>query len=146
MGKIESVMREEIARLARREIRGSVEPLRKEVRRLRSTVSELRKTVADLDKDTSRIRRAEMEKLSSLKADEDEVKAARINGKWVKTLREKLNVSQSELASLLGISVSGVRTWEYDISKPRGQNRSALVALRKLGRRDVKAMLGDEEE
>ena len=47
---------------------------------------------------------------------------------------------------MLGISVSGVRTWEYDISKPRGKNRTALVALRKLGRRDVKAMLGEDEE
>ena len=82
-----------------------------------------------------------MDKLGRLSADDDEVKAARINGKWVQTLREKLNISQSELANLMGISVSGVRTWEYDISKPCGQNRASLVALRKLGRRDVKEML-----
>ena len=64
----------------------------------------------------------------------------------IRSLRQKLNVSQNELAQLLGISVSGVRTWEYDISKPRGKNREALVALRKLGRRDVKRMLEALEE
>lgn len=146
MGKIESVMREEIARLSKREIRASVDPLRKEVTKLRSRVSQLEKTVAVLDREAEKMRKAEVERLGKLKADEDEVKSARINGKWVQTLREKLNVSQTELASLLGISVSGVRTWEYDISKPRGKNRAALVALRKIGRRDVKRMLEELAE
>jgi len=146
MGKIESVVKEEIARLARKEIRANVLPLKQEVTKLRLRVSQLEKTVAVLDRDASRMRKAEVEKLGKLKADEDEVQSARINGKWVQTLRQRLNVSQNELASLMGISVSGVRTWEYDISKPRGKNRAALVALRKLGRRDVKRMLEEMEE
>lgn len=145
MGKIESVMKDEIARIARKEIRASVGPLKKEVRRLRTVVSQLTRTVAGLDREAVRSRKDRMEKLGKLSASDDEVKAARINGKWVQTLREKLNISQSELADLLDISVSGVRTWEYDISKPRGQNRASLVALRKLGRRDVKDMLEEEE-
>ena len=146
MGKLESVMREEIARLAKREIRASVAPLKKEVTKLRLRLSHLEKTVAVLDREAGRVRKAEKAKLGHLSASEDEIKAARINGKWVQTLREKLNVSQTELADLLGISVSGVRTWEYDISKPRGENRSSLVALRKLGRRDIKKMLEAFEE
>ena len=143
MGKIESVMREEIARLAKKEIRASVVPLKKEVTKLRLRVSQLEKRLNVLDREASRVIQAENKKLGKLSAGEDEVKSARINGKWVQTLRQKLNVSQNELAQLLGISVSGVRTWEYDISKPRGKNREALVALRKLGRRDVKRMLDE---
>lgn len=146
MGKIESVMKEEISRLARKEVKASVVPLKKEVTKLRLRVSQLEKRLGVLDRETSRVIEAEKKKLGELKAPEDEVKAARINGRWVQSLRQKLNVSQNELAQLLGISVSGVRTWEYDISKPRGKNRAALVALRKLGRRDVKRMLEQFEE
>jgi DNA-binding transcriptional regulator YiaG len=144
MGKIESVMKEEVARLARKEIRASVDPLKKEVVRLRRAVSQMTRTVGELDRDAQRRRKVEIEKLGALKAEEEEVESARINAKWVQTLRKKLNVSQTELAALLGISVSGVRTWEYDISKPRGKNKAALVALRKLGRRDVQKMLEEK--
>jgi len=144
MGKIESVMKQEIARLARREIRGTVNPLKKEVTRLRKLSSRLARTVAVLDREAQHRRRADLQRLGSLKAAEEEVEGVRINGRWVKTLRRKINVSQSELAALAEISVSGVRAWEYDISKPRGRNRAALVALRKLGRREVKKMLEEK--
>lgn len=143
MGKMESVMRDEIARLARREVKAAADPLRKEVRELRKAVVELKKSVTKHERVARKVEQAEKKKLTRLSVDEDEAQAARINAKWVKTLRSKLNVSQAELAALLGISVSGVRTWEYDISRPRGKNRASLVALRKLGRRDVKKMLED---
>jgi len=63
MGKIESVMREEIARLSKREIRASVDPLRKEVTKLRLRVSQLEKTVAVLDREAEKMRKAEVERL-----------------------------------------------------------------------------------
>ena len=142
MGKIETVMKEEIARLARREVRQSVVPLKKEVRGLRARVRDLESRLRAAEKTAKH--RAEGCVTPPLEADAEEVEAARINGKWVQSLRSKLNLTQSDLARILGISVSGVRTWEYDLSKPRGKNREALVALRKLGRRDVKNMLAEK--
>lgn len=147
MGKIESTLKEEISRLSRKEIRATTGPLAKEVTRLRKTVSELRKTVAALERDAGRWRKQEQKAMGALSAPEEEVKAARISPEWVQNLRMKLNISQAELATLMGISVSAVRTWEYGKSLPTGERKAALVAIRKLGRRDVKRMLeaGEEE-
>ncbi len=141
MGKMESTIKSEINRIARKEIRSATDPLRREVRELKRVVRELGATVKPLAREARKASRADEARLTNLSVDEAEVKAARINGKWVKSLRAKINVSQMELATLLGISVSGVRTWEYDTSRPRGRNRQTLVALRKLGRRDVARLL-----
>ena len=141
MGKIESVMRDEIQRLARKEIRRAVEPLRKENQELKRRVIKLEKLAQPIHKEIKKRSEAKLESMADLHAPEDEVKAARITPAWVQNLRMKLNLSQPELAGLVGVSASAVRSWEYDLSNPRGQNREALVALRKLGRRDVKKLL-----
>ena len=145
MAKIETVVREEIRRLAAKEIRRSIAPVRSAVVALKKTIGKLNRTVATLDAEHRRKKKAEAKEPIKLAVAEDEVKAARVGAKWVKTLRKKLNVSQVELAVLLGISTSGVRAWEYGNSRPRGKNRAALVALRKLGRREVKRMLETKE-
>ena len=146
MGKIESVLKSEIQRLARREIKQMVEPLRKENRELKKRIIKLEKLAQPISKVIKKTNEAKIEKLADLRAPEDEVKAARITPAWVQNLRMKLNVSQPELAGLIGVSPSGVRAWEYGHSEPRGQRREALVALRKLGRRDVKKLLEAQEQ
>jgi DNA-binding transcriptional regulator YiaG len=141
MGKIETTLKEEITRLSRKELRAAVTPLAKEVRQLRRRVVQLENTVAVLDREAAKRRKADARAKGALSVPEEEVKAARISAEWVQNLRMRLNVSQEELAKLSGVSVSAVRSWEYGISLPRGARREALVALRKLGRRDVKRML-----
>lgn len=146
MGKIEALLRDEILRLAKREMRQQVEPLRKENRELKKRVVALEKLAKPIHKEIVKKKDARLERMADLRATEEEVKAARITPEWVQNLRMKLNLSQSELAKIIGISVSGVRTWEYGSSSPTGSRREALVALRKLGRRDVKKLLKVQEE
>lgn len=146
MGKIEGVLRDEIVRLAKREVRQQVDPLKRENRDLKKRIVQLERLAKPIHKEIKKKQQAKQEKLSDLRAPEEEVKAARINPEWVQNLRGKLNLSQAGLAQLIGISVSGVRTWEYGTSSPTGARREALVALRKLGRRDVKKLLEAQEE
>ena len=56
-------------------------------------------------------------------------------------LRKRPGTAQGELATLGGVSASAVGSWEYGKAKPEGRNRKALVALRKLGRREVQDIL-----
>ena len=80
-------------------------------------------------------------KAKSLGAPDAEVEKARFSPRLVKTLRTRLDLSQADLAKLVGVSSSAVATWEQGRSRPTGARRAAIVALRKLGRRDVKRML-----
>jgi DNA-binding transcriptional regulator YiaG len=145
MGKMETLLKDEIRRLAKRQVNAATKPLRKQVRELKGKVRELERTVDELDREAERRRRARLEESVRLEASDEEVEAARINARWVKNLRSRLNISQAELARILDLSVSAVRTWEYGVSLPQGENREKLVALRKLGRRDVGRLLEQQD-
>jgi hypothetical protein len=49
------------------------------------------------------------------------------------------------MAVLAGVTVGAIYQWEKGIFEPRGQKKGILVALRKLGRRDVKKLLEEKK-
>ena len=141
MGKLEQALRSTVLRLIRRELRASVVPLSREVRQLRRTVSPLRRTVSALEKLTAEQARRAQAETAQLHASEEEVKKARLSPTLIRSLRARLGVTQGQLASLVGVSVGAVTGWENGRIAPRGRNRTALVALRKLRRTDAKQLL-----
>ena len=141
MGKMEDALKREIARLTKKELRASVNPLSRNVRELKRTVSQLAKMVDRLYKVAESETNRRLSEKNQLKVADDEVKSARISANAIKNLRKKLGISQEKLAILLNVSPGAVAFWEQKRAKPRGANKGALVALRKLGRRDVKRML-----
>jgi len=146
MGKMEQTLKSEITRLAKKQMRATCLPLVREVRRLKRSVSALRKTVvvlARLGAEWEVQRTAEQTKLA---AAPEEVKAARISPGLIKKLRKRLKITQGELAMLVGVSMSAIGSWEYGKAKPKGRNREALVALRKLGKREVRGILAAKAE
>lgn len=146
MGKMEQTLKSEITRLAKKQVRAECRPLAKEVRQLKRTVSALNKTVADLEKLGAEFREQRVAEKAKLDAPPAEVKAARLSPLLIKKLRKRLGITQSELATLVGVSQSAVGSWEYAKAKPEGRNREALVALRKLGKREVRRILAAKAE
>ena len=141
MGKMEQTLKSEITRLAKKQVRVTYSPLARNVRRLKRTVSALRKTVAVLARLGTELQAQRAAERAKLAAAPEEVKAARVSPGLIKKLRSRLGISQAELATLVGVSTSAVGSWEYGKAKPEGRNREALVALRKLGRREVAGIL-----
>jgi DNA-binding transcriptional regulator YiaG len=140
LGKIESTIKAEIQRLARHEVRVAFRPLRKEVWGIRLKLSNLLKGFAPLNrwvKETAQSKSKE----SELSASPEEVKASRLTPERIRGLRKKLGLSQRELGVLVGATLGAVASWEKGKFKPRGEKKAALVALRKVGKRDVKKML-----
>jgi DNA-binding transcriptional regulator YiaG len=141
MGKMEQAFKSEITRLAKKQVRATYLPLARDVRRLKRTVSVLRTTVAVLARLGTELQAERQAQRAKLVVAPEEVKAARVSPGLIKKLRARLGISQSELATLVGVSTSAVGSWEYGKAKPEGHNREALVALRKLGRREVREIL-----
>ena len=144
MGKIEQTLKSEITRLAKKQLRATCLPLTRDVRQLKRTVSALRKTVAVLAKLGAEFQAQRTVERARLAAVPEEVSTARISPLLIKKLRRRLGITQGELATLVGVSHSAVCSWEYEKAKPEGRNREALVALRKLGRREVRRILATE--
>jgi DNA-binding transcriptional regulator YiaG len=103
------------------------------------------KTVAALDKMRAALEAKRAAEGTKLEAPAEQVKAARLSPLLIKKLRTRLGVSQEQLARLVGVSGPAVAFWEQGRSRPQGPNRSALVALRGVGRREVKRMLGEKK-
>ena len=141
MGKIETAVKSEITRLAKKEIRAVCQPLARDVRQLKRTASQLRKVVLALEKVATLWHEQVREQRTVLQASEEEVEAARFSPRLIRSLRKRLGLSQRELATVVGVTSASVGFWEQGRTRPAGPNRAALVALRKLGKRDVRRIL-----
>ena len=143
MAKIESIIKSEIVRLAKHEVRTVFRPLRKEVWGIKLKLSNLIKDFSVLDrlaKDATKGKSAE----PNLEASPEEVKASRLTPVRIVGLRKKMGISQRDLGVLVGASIGAVASWEKGKFKPQGEKKAALVALRRIRKRDVRKMLKEK--
>ena len=143
MAKIESIIKSEITRLAKHEVRKVFRPLRKEVWGMKLKLSNLIKNFTVLDrlaKEASKGKSTE----PKLEASPEEVKTSRLTPERIAGLRKKLGISQREMGVLVGATTGAVLSWEKGKFRPQGEKKAALVALRKIRKRDVKKMLTEK--
>ena len=146
MPDIRQVLRDEIQRLARKEVRDALAGLQRESRELRKTIAELRRRLAVLEKaggpaSVSRRSAAAAPSLDdgpNASVDESAL-GARISSKMIKRMRERLDLTQAALATLLGVSAQTVYQWERKNGplQLRGRTRAAVVEVRSLGKREA---------
>ena len=145
MGKVEGVIKSEMVRLAKREVRKVSVPLGRDVRFLKGTVSQLRKVVIALQRIMA-TQQKELEKgKMPLEASPEEVKLSRFSPRLIRSLRGHLGITQKELAILTGVTVGAAHLWESGQFKPSMKKKAIMVALRKLGRREVRELLEGKE-
>ena len=146
MAKLESAIKEAIARGARRQVRVVVMPLRREVLRLRRKVAEFQRALTILRRSAAGWERM-MEAAELVpQVSEAEAKSARLSPRLIQSLRKRLGLSQMAVARLAGVSAPAVAHWEAGNSAPTGRNRATLVGLRKVGKREVKELLAHRIE
>jgi DNA-binding transcriptional regulator YiaG len=125
LGKLESTIKSEIQRLAKREIRATFIPLRREVRVMRLKLSGLSKSFSALDRLAKEQLRQVGKKELKLEASPEEIKASRLTPDRIRRLRKKLGISMGELGILTGSSLRTVLSWEKGKFKPRGEKEAA---------------------
>ncbi len=144
MAKIEAIIKSEIIRLAKREMRRVTVPLGRDVRALKATAAQLRKSVSSLERFAARQHSEAMSEKVKLEANPDELAKARFSARLIRGLRKRLGITQKDLATLAGVTVGAIFQWEKGIFEPRDDKKGVLVALRKLGRREVKRILEEK--
>jgi len=108
---------------------------------LKSTVSQLRKAVSAIERLTAQQQKELGTGKARLEASPEEVKKSRFSSRLIRSLRKRLGITQKEMAVLTGVTVGAIYQWEQGIFEPRGKKKETLVALRKLGRREVRKLL-----
>jgi DNA-binding transcriptional regulator YiaG len=145
MGKLEGIIKEEIIRLAKREMRAKFVPLRRDVRSLKITASQLRKSVAGLQRLVNQ-QAKQMGPKPVAEVTPEDMKKARISPRLIKSLRKHLGISQRELAKLVGVTVGAVFQWEKGKFEPKDDKKKLLIGLRKLGRHGARKLLAEKKE
>jgi len=105
----------EMRRLARKEVRATVTPLRKVVAALRRRVAQQKRLIAELERSTKR----SMRNGRAAEAPETQDSQIRFSPQWVKKHRKKLNMSRRVYAKLVGVSAQTIFGWETGRARPR---------------------------
>jgi DNA-binding transcriptional regulator YiaG len=146
MGKVESTIKGEIMRLAKREVRGSFFPLRREVYSLRLKLSGLIRSFTAMERQAKEVLQEQAKKKLILQATPEEVKISRLTPQRIRLLRNKIGISQKDVGTLLDVSIGTIGMWEKGKFAPSAQKKAALIALRKLGKREVKKLLAEKKQ
>lgn len=139
---IANVLKAEITRLARKEIRAAVAPVHKQVVALRHDVAALKRENVEQQRELVSLRKALKASSASAPARVARGPAFRFSGKAVRDLRKKLAISAQQLAALIGTSTATIYNWETTDAKPRDPaHLERLAKLRALGKREVSRVL-----
>ncbi|HKB60055.1 MAG TPA: helix-turn-helix transcriptional regulator [Gallionellaceae bacterium] len=140
MANVASLLKEEITRLARKEIRSEIEGLRKASAHYRSDIAALKKRIAVLEQQVSRLGKA-ASRTTDVESNQEVSGKIRFSAKGFKTLRERLGLTASATGALLGVSGQTIYSWETGRSRPRKHHLERLAYLRKMSKRDVDAVI-----
>jgi DNA-binding transcriptional regulator YiaG len=140
MPNIGAVLKQEIARLSRREIRNEVQATRKASAQYRRHIAALRRQVAALERQVAVLSRR-VRAAPTNSASETGTKF-RFVAKGLRSQRARLGLSAEEYAKLLGVSAQSVYNWERGHATPRPAQVAAIARLRGIGKREARSRLG----
>ena len=140
MPNIGALLKAEIARLSKREIRKEVAGVKRASATYRREIAALKREVIALQRKS-----AVLERRTSQVA-EDKARALpdrpiRFVAKGLRSLRNRLGMSAGQLAIVLGVSAQSVYNWETKKATPRKEQLVAISALRGIGRREAQSRL-----
>ncbi len=101
----------EISRLARREIKKELDPVKRVNASQRRLIANLRRDMNELQREVAKLNR-ELGKAAPSEISEESEPKFRITGKGIASLRKRLGLTQAEFAKLAGASTPSVVKWE----------------------------------
>lgn len=140
MANIASVLKEEITRLARKELRSETDSLKKALALYRSEIAALKRRTTSLEQQLSRLEKSASKNTVS-QVNPEETTKARFTVKGFKTLRQRLGLTAEAIGTLLGVSAQTIYNWEAGNTSPREQQMVRIVMLRGMGKRDVDSIM-----
>lgn len=136
MPNIASVFKAETTRLARKEVKALVEPLRKANAQYRRDIAELKRELQAMKREVASLGRQE-KKRRQQPLPVTETKGRRFSPAWLQSHRERLGLAAADYAELVGVSTQTIYNWEHGTSVPRQQQLDALAAIRGIGKREA---------
>ncbi len=138
---IAAMLKSEIVRLSRKEVRNETQALKKAAGQYRSEIAALKRRVQDLERQLRRQAKALPAKQQELVVGDIATKV-RFSAKGLIAQRKRLGLSANDIGLLVGASGQSIYNWESGQNRPRTSQLPAIAALRTLGKKEALAKLG----
>ncbi|MES2999472.1 MAG: helix-turn-helix domain-containing protein [Pseudomonadota bacterium] len=140
MPNIASILKAEIARVARKEVKAETQALKASSTKFRSDIAALKREVAALQ---AQIKRASAVSGNAERpgVNSDLVSGHRFSAKGLASHRARLRLSAEAVGKLVGASALSIYKWESGKARPRAKYLPAIAALRTLGLKQAAAVL-----
>jgi len=139
MSNIATVLKGEIARIARKELRSETEPLKKSSTRHRSEIAALKREIVALRKQVMQLSR--IGRSAPVADAADEGVRLRFSPARLKRHRARLELSAAKFGQLFGVSGQTIYLWESGGSRPGKDHLVKISQLRKLSRREAHSLV-----
>ncbi|MDP9995657.1 DNA-binding XRE family transcriptional regulator [Variovorax boronicumulans] len=143
MPNIASILKAEISRVARKEVRAEIETLKKASVVHRSSIAELRRQVNALEKELRRVAKGASRPTPAPDSGDGTSGGTkrRFSPTRLAAHRAKLGLSAASYGQLVGVSGQTIYHWEQGKARPRAAQLESLATVRDLGARDIEARL-----
>ncbi len=140
MANIASLLKAEISRVARKEVRADTLGLKKAVGVYRAEIAALKRRAQALELELRRLSKAHA-KAVPVKAQAQPAQKLRFTSKGLASQRRRLGLSAQDCGLLVGASGQSIYNWEEGKARPQARHLSAIAALRTLGKKEAAARL-----
>ena len=145
MANIASILKSEIARVARKEVRGETLSLKKAANTYRTEIAALKRRVQALEQELRRLNKTTA-KAAPVVPKEVSAQKLRFSAKGLASQRQRLGLSAEDCGRLLGASGQSIYNWEQGKARPQAKHLPAIAALRTMGKREATARLASLRE
>ena len=137
MPNIAGVLKEEIRRLAKKEIKAQVGSTRQAVARYRSDIAKLKRQLGQQEREIKLLKKQQ----GQPETEEEPLESVRFSARSVKVQRGRLGLSAANYGKLVGVSGLTIYNWEQGKGRPKKDHLATLVAVREMKRREALAKL-----
>ncbi|MDP9607224.1 UNVERIFIED_ORG: DNA-binding transcriptional regulator YiaG [Variovorax paradoxus] len=140
MPNIASILKSEISRVSRKEVRAEIETLKKASVAYRTSIAELRRQVSALEKELRRVAKGAARSVAGTAESSDEEAGGtkrRFSANRLAAHRSKLRLSAASYGKLVGVSGQTIYHWEQGKARPRAAQLESLAGVRALGAREI---------
>lgn len=141
MPNIAAVLKDEIRRLAKKQIKAEISATRNAVAQYRKDIAALKRQVQSQQREIASLKSQDQKRLKQQPTAEEPLDNVRFSARSVKSQRNRLKLSADDYAKLVGVSALTIYHWEQGKSRPRKAQLARLVALRGIGKREALARL-----
>ena len=137
---IATALKAEISRVARKQLRGEIQTVKKSSAQYRTDIAAVKRRIAALERLVKTLAKPARKLAVKIDAEAAPLRN-RFSAAGLANRRKSLGLSAEEMGQLIGVSGQSIYKWEQGKTAPRASQLASIRASMKLGKREAAASL-----